>query len=68
MKENLTPPLPAPYVEMGYKVLGGMVEYLGTTVPEIFGSVEDEQLQADLDWSQLRWIWKRIWKPLPPPG
>jgi len=45
MKQNLAPPLPAPYVEMGYKVLGGMVEYLGTTVPEIFGSVEDEQLQ-----------------------
>ena len=30
--------------------------------------VEDEQLQAHLDWSQLRWIWGRIWKPLPPPG
>ena len=45
MKENLEPPLPAPYVEMGYKVLGGMVEYLGTTVPDIFGSVADEQLQ-----------------------
>ncbi len=45
MKENLKPPLPAPYVEMGYLVLGGMVEYLGTTVPEVFAPVSDEQLQ-----------------------
>lgn len=30
--------------------------------------VADEQLPADLDWNQLRWIWKRIWKPLLPPG
>jgi len=30
--------------------------------------VEDEQLPAEIDWSQLRWILKRIWKPLPPPG
>jgi len=45
MKANLQPPLPAPYVEMGYRVLNGMVEYLSTTVPEIFAPVEDEQLQ-----------------------
>jgi hypothetical protein len=30
--------------------------------------VEDEQLQADLDTSQFRWIWGRIWRPLPPQG
>jgi uncharacterized lipoprotein YajG len=45
MKANLQPPLPAPYIEMGYRVLNGMVEYLSTTVPEIFAPVEDEQLQ-----------------------
>ena len=45
MQENLQPPLPAPYVEMSYRVLGGMAEYLSTTVPDIFSSVEDEQLQ-----------------------
>jgi uncharacterized protein (DUF885 family) len=45
MKENLEPPLPAPYVEMGYRVFDGLVEYLSTTVPEIFAPVEDEQLQ-----------------------
>jgi hypothetical protein len=45
MKKNLQPPLPAPYVEMGYRVLSGFVEYLSTTVPEIFSPVEDEQLQ-----------------------
>ena len=27
--------------------------------------VEGEQLQADLDWNQLLWIWERIWKPMP---
>ena len=45
MKKNLRPPLPAPYVEMGYRVLDGMVEYLSTTVPEIFSAVEDDRLQ-----------------------
>jgi len=45
MQKNLQPPLPAPYVEMGHRVLSGLVEYLSTTVPEIFSPVEDEQLQ-----------------------
>ena len=45
MKENLQPPLPAPYVEMGYRVFAGLDEYLSTTVPEIFAPVADEQLQ-----------------------
>lgn len=45
MKENLQPPLPAPYVEMGYRIFSGMVEYLSTTVPGIFSPVENEQLQ-----------------------
>ena len=45
MRQNLQPPLPAPYVEMGYRIFSGMVEYLSTTVPEIFSPVDDEQLQ-----------------------
>ncbi len=45
MQANLQPPLPAPYVEMGYRILSGLVEYLSTTVPEIFSPVGDEQLQ-----------------------
>ena len=45
MKNNLEPPLPAPYIEMGYRILSGLVEYLSTTVPEIFSAVEDEQAQ-----------------------
>jgi len=45
MQANLEPPLPAPYVEMGIRVLDGLVEYLGTTVPETFAAVDDEQLQ-----------------------
>jgi Bacterial protein of unknown function (DUF885) len=46
MRQNLQPPLPAPYVEMGSKVFGGLVEYLGTTVPEVFASVDDQALQG----------------------
>ena len=45
MRDNLQPPLPAPYVEMGFRVFSGMVEYLSTTVPQVFAPVEDEQLQ-----------------------
>ncbi len=45
MKKNLQPPLPAPYVEMGHRIFSGLVEYLSTTVPEVFAPVEDEQLQ-----------------------
>ncbi|MDH3614573.1 MAG: DUF885 domain-containing protein [Gammaproteobacteria bacterium] len=45
MQENLQPPLPAPYVEMGYRILAGLVEYLSTTVPEVFATVDDEQVQ-----------------------
>ncbi len=45
MRENLEPPLPAPYVEMGYRVFSGLAEYLSTTVPAIFAPVENEQLQ-----------------------
>lgn len=46
MQDNLEPPLPAPYVEMGHRILDGMVEYLETTIPEIFAAVDDEQLQS----------------------
>jgi hypothetical protein len=45
MKANLEPPLPAPYVEMGFLILDGMAQYLSTTVPEVFAPVENEQLQ-----------------------
>jgi len=47
MQQNLQPPLPAPYVEMGYRVLSGLAEYLSTTVPEIFSPVDVEQLQRE---------------------
>jgi hypothetical protein len=45
MKENLQPPLPAPYVEMGHRIFSGLVEYLSTAVPAVFAPVADEQLQ-----------------------
>lgn len=49
MKQNLQPPLPAPYVEMGFRIFSGLVEYLSTTVPEVFAPVEDEQLQRQFN-------------------
>jgi len=30
--------------------------------------VEDEQLETQIDPRQLRWVWKRIWKPMPVPS
>ena len=45
MRDNLEPPLPAPYVEMGEKILLGLAEYLANTVPGLFADVEDEALQ-----------------------
>jgi hypothetical protein len=45
MRDNLEPPLPAPYVEMGQRVLNGLAGYLVTTVPQQFAAVEDEDLQ-----------------------
>ncbi len=28
--------------------------------------VRDVQRDADIDWSKLRWVWRRIWEPVPP--
>ena len=46
MRDNLEPPLPAPYVEIGQRVLAGLAGYLADTVPEQFAAVEDETLQS----------------------
>jgi hypothetical protein len=45
MRESLEPPLPAPYIEMGEKILLGLAGYLADTVPGLFAKVEDEALQ-----------------------
>jgi hypothetical protein len=45
MRDNLEPPLPAPYVAMGGKIFAGLADYLGNTVPGIFAEVGDEALQ-----------------------
>lgn len=45
MRENLQPPLPAPFLEISHGILSGFAGYLETTVPELFAAVEDEQLQ-----------------------
>jgi hypothetical protein len=46
MRENLQPPLPASYVTVGHGILSGFTGYLRDTVPGIFASVDDEQLQT----------------------
>ena len=28
--------------------------------------VRDVQRDTEIDWGQLRWVWRRIWEPLPP--
>ena len=45
MRDNLEPPLPAPYVEMGERILLGLADYLANTVPGLFADVDDEALQ-----------------------
>jgi len=48
MIANLRTPLPRTFVEVGVKVFGGLVPYLGREVPPIFASVKDARLQAEL--------------------
>ncbi|HNP64839.1 MAG TPA: DUF885 domain-containing protein [Woeseiaceae bacterium] len=45
MQDNLTPPLPAPYVDTAHGVFSGMADYFRNTVPGLFANVKDEQLQ-----------------------
>ncbi len=45
MRDNLQPPLPAPYVTMGQRIFEGLAGYLADTVPQQFAAVEDEALQ-----------------------
>ena len=45
MRENLRPPLPAPYINTAHGIFSGMSEYMTDTVPGLFAAVEDEQLQ-----------------------
>ena len=45
MRDNLEPPLPAPFLQTGSAILSGFAGYLESTVPELFAGVEDEQLQ-----------------------
>ncbi len=49
MQQNLQPPLPAPYVEVGHGIFSGLADYLENTVPELFSAVEDEQLLRQFD-------------------
>lgn len=49
MRSNLQPPLPAPYVEMAHRILTGLADYLTNTVPGLFASVDDAELQRRFD-------------------
>lgn len=45
MRENLEPPLPSPFLTNSYGILQGFADYLENTVPGLFATVEDQQLQ-----------------------
>ena len=45
MRDNLEPPLPAPFVTTGQRILDGLSGYLADTVPQQFAAVEDAALQ-----------------------
>ena len=47
MRSNLQPPLARPLITMSLARFGGLVAYMETTVPEIFASVDDKELQAE---------------------
>ncbi|HEX5787744.1 MAG TPA: DUF885 domain-containing protein [Woeseiaceae bacterium] len=46
MRDNLEPPLPAPYVDTAHGMFAGLADYLGNTVPGLFAGVEDAELQG----------------------
>jgi hypothetical protein len=45
MRDNLEPPLAAPLLHISEGILTGFASYLESTVPTLFASVDDEQLQ-----------------------
>ena len=45
MRDNLKPPLPAPYVATAQAIFAGLADYLENTVPDLFDAVDDEQKQ-----------------------
>ncbi len=45
MRDNLEPPLPAPFVTMAQRILNGLAEYLVDTVPQQFAAVDNDALQ-----------------------
>ncbi len=47
MQANLTGDLALPFIETSQGRFDGLAEYFETTVPEIFSSVADEELQAE---------------------
>jgi len=54
MKNNLQPPLPAPYIKTATGIFSGMAGYLTDTVPGLFAAVEDQQLQRQFTEANTR--------------
>lgn len=49
IRENLTPPLPDTYLELGRTAFGGLAEYYRGDVRGAFGEVEDAALRRDFE-------------------
>jgi hypothetical protein len=48
MKANLQLPLPYTFAELGRNAFGGYVNFFANDIPQIFDSVDDDQLQQEL--------------------
>lgn len=46
-RNNLRPPLPRTYVQLGHILFGGLATFFEDDAPAVFAPVEDDQLQAE---------------------
>ncbi len=49
IRDNLTPPLPGPYLELGRTAFGGLAEYYRGDVHGAFAGVEDRSLRREFE-------------------
>src|SRR6185369_16720754 len=47
IRDNLRPPLPRSYLDIGRTIFGGLAAYYETEVPAVFAAVKDPQLQKE---------------------
>src|SRR6185369_2484819 len=48
IRDNLRPPLPRSYLDIGRTIFGGLAAYYEKEVPAVFAAVKDPQLQKEL--------------------